>query len=76
MSKRIVSSETSHPEGSGFRETYHYDDGSHTDMTLENDKTWTVTDHEPDGSSKTFLGASDWLNTLSGVTRVGEEIKK
>ena len=74
MGKRIVSSETSHPEGSEFRDTTRFDDGSSTDVTLEKDGTYSVDDHRPDGTTKSYIGVAPGpLGTAADVVRVREK---
>ena len=65
--------EVSRPEGSSFRETTTFDNGTSTDVTLERDGSWTVTDHDADGVSKSYVGVPGVFNTSSGVTRLREK---
>jgi len=68
----IVEVKYSNPEGSLCRQTTTNSDGTSTDKTLEKGKSWTVTDHKPDGSSKSYEGAPGAFSGFSGVTRLKE----
>lgn len=59
-------------EDGGTRQTTSFNDGTSTDKTLERDSSFTVTDHSPDGNSKTYDGVAGICGTFSSVSRLRE----
>ncbi len=69
----IESQHWSKTEDGSDRMTTNYGDGSSRDVTREHDGSFTVTDHDSSGGSKTHGGAADISGTFSSVTPVGPE---